>query len=188
MPFYAKTSQGEIVHIGDYTNPHQQLAGENLLCRLCGHGMHVRAGVTRRPHFAHDPGEREDCLYSLEREYQNESDEHIEGKRTVADYLSRQALYEGAVIEFEKPFLDVGRIGDVVVTFPSGSIEVHEVQLCSTNPREIHERTKDYQQVGADVIWWLGLEAASDANQEFSKNTYGYLALLDFYWRKGGAS
>ena len=88
-----------------------------------------------------------------------ESWEHREAKQWVANQWSEAESLHGAQIDFEKRIqLESGRwrIADILIRYPSGLQEVHEVQLKPISADEIQQRTDDYMSVGIAPYWWVG--------------------------------
>ena len=140
--------------------------------------MHVRHTVRISPHFAHNPNRDRPCLYDA---HGGESEDHKEAKRKVVKFLGVHPGYGDAIIRYEFPLQAVGRIADVYVTFASGEVEIHEIQLASISASEIDQRTEDYKRAGVpSVIWWLGHQARSKSNEIHVFKKYGYRALIDF--------
>lgn len=116
--------------------------------------------------------------------FRGESWEHLEGKNFVAEQL-RSILGEQVEIIFEQ-LVRVGdgsryRIADVAVRWPSGLMEVHEVQLAPITLEEINQRTEDYASTCVPAQWWIGKSNTdSHAIRDFLRNIHGGFFVLQF--------
>ena len=112
-----------------------------------------------------------------------ESWEHMEGKALVAELL-RENLGPLVEIVFEQRVQirpDKFRIADVAVIYPSGLVEVHEVQLAGITQSEMEERTDDYAEAGCPAEWWHGKSTAdSYALRDYLREIQGGFYLLEF--------
>jgi competence CoiA-like predicted nuclease len=181
MPFVAmRRSTSERIDIGSYRNPKAELPPDDLVCQFedCAGALFIRAGLQLAPHFAHRPCAPCKTRYASHAE----SEAHRAGKRTVEGYLRAQFETQGiaARIEFEVPIKEAGRVADVLVTYPSGWREAHEIQLASITPQELAARTTSYFDAGVDAIWWLGLGSAADnaANRRWLEDYQAEYLLL----------
>jgi hypothetical protein len=117
-------------------------------------------------HFAHLPSaQSEGCEYG-----RGESQEHLAAKSAIANYISGFAFYAGATVHIEyKLIIPDGykptRRADVVAIMPTGDIHIHEAQLSRITTETLRERTSDYRQVSAEVVWWLGGNAENSDNE-----------------------
>lgn len=178
MPFIAMNqATDERVDITKIANPRLTLRAADMACPVCGWPMIVKAGMIMRPHFSHKPG-RENCPYA---DYASgETQEHRDAKTILRDNLGEWfGEYGMAEPELEVYIPDVkharNRIADLLFTFPSGWRVAHEIQLASITVRDLEERTEDYLNAGIDVFWWLGRNAATSTNFEWSMRTYGFV-------------
>lgn len=92
-----------------------------------------------------------------------ESWQHLEAKQFVADEWAEATQLHGATIDFERRIqLATGRwrIADILITYPSGLMEAHEVQLAAITSDELQQRTDDYLSVGIAPYWWIGGKCA----------------------------
>jgi hypothetical protein len=103
-----------------------------------------------------------DCEYGTTRKgirlFRGESWEHLEGKAFVANQL-QPLVGPSVTVAFEHLVgLPNGRrrIADVALIYPSGFVEVHEIQLASITVDEIEQRTDDYASAGIPAQWWIG--------------------------------
>lgn len=178
MGFVAiKKSTGERVDLTQLKNPRSHdIKSGDCICQLCGERMIIRAGFVREAHFAHYA--QTECRTDYE--YHPESRLHLAGKRFVADKLREGiAEYSGATIEFEVKVPEAHRVADIMVTFPMGWREAHEIQLASISIEKLQERTYAYLGEGIDVVWWLGKSAATESNQLWCAKNLGYCFILN---------
>ena len=140
--------------IREIDDPRQDLAGHEFVCQACGWQMYIKGGTDNvRFHFAHYPGYPTRCPY-FAHERMGDS-RHEAGKMAVMAYLRRFEQYSECTM-LDEVFV-TPRIADVMVTYPSGEREIHEVQLSAIQADELLERTKDYVKSGIKfVVWWLG--------------------------------
>ena len=154
---------------------------DQLICPISSVPVILRRGHTRgdgfwvNPHFMKKAGlERtwpSDVVFDPElgeeingvRRVGGESAEHKAGKALVAKFL-RKRLGQAATIVCEYKVQippDRYRIADVAAIYPSGLVELHEVQLAGITQSELADRTSDYEAAGCSVAWWIGKEAAA---------------------------
>jgi len=112
-----------------------------------------------------------------------ESFEHLNSKGFVAREL-REEHGPTAVVTFEEVIAirpGKKRIADVAIRYPSGFMEVHEVQLASITKEEIQERTDDYAEAGIPAFWWIGKSTADRYDlRDYLRNLHGGFCLLEF--------
>lgn len=178
MPFIALDERtGLRIDVTTVANPRADLRADVHVCPVCGGRMILRAGIIRRPHFAHVPNPAEPCSYA---EYAaRETAEHREAKVIVRDMIAQWfAEYSTATADLEVYIPDVqharNRIADILFTFASGWRVAHEIQLAAITTAELWERTRDYWSAGIDVFWWFGRDADTPANREWSMSNYGF--------------
>jgi len=178
MPFIAlKKSSQERVDITKIKNPRQELVKDDIICQLCGTPMVIKAGVIKRPHFAHKPN----TLCQTDYGYHPESPEHLAGKEFIAKILMKELTdYTNAEITYEWRCEETKRVADVAVLFRNGWIVVHECQLSSITVEELEKRTEDYLNAGIDVVWWLGKNADTNTNRSWCIDTFGECNLIDY--------
>ena len=157
---------------------------------------HTRADCSVRAHFRAQsaPGQETwpadvefDNEYGITRKgvrlFKGESWEHLEGKAFVANQL--QPLVGPTVsVAFEYMVsLPSGRrrIADVALIYPSGFVEVHEIQLASISVDEIEQRTDDYASAGIPAQWWIG-KSNTDSHdiRDFLRHQQGGFFVLQF--------
>lgn len=180
MPLVAEARKSEnevwrLVDVTQHVAPKRSLAGMEFRCPGCKTSMHLKAGVFVMAHFAHAPGSQ-DCAQA------GESMEHIHAKIQLAETLAKQAEYDGATIHKEFWLPEVQRRADLLVVFPDGLREVHEIQLAAITPNELEQRTHDYEQAGiGSVGWWFGANAGTANNKAWAKQRIGGYGTLEFY-------
>ena len=176
--------------------------GDQLVCPVSGLPVfprrgHVRGNNSRvRQHFvvkapAGDETWPTNVVFDPELGRKNngvfrvggESWEHMESKALVVELL-RKEIGPHAEIVFEKRIQirpDRYRIADVAVIYPSGLVEVHEVQLASITQSEMQERTDDYAEAGCPAQWWLGKSTADRYElRDYLRSIQGGFYLLEF--------
>jgi competence protein CoiA len=170
MPFVALHKETKKrIDITSINNPRQFLKAGDFICQLCEKPMIVKAGEVLQAHFAHQAS----CP-NTEYSSQPESPEHREAKKYLAEHLVEEfPMYAGATIEYEVPIKEVRRIADLLVTWPGGHRQAHEVQLSAITTGTLKKRTEDYEQAGIDVVWWLGKSAKTQTNINWSYETFG---------------
>lgn len=176
MPFVAVTkSTGNRVNILDYQNPRLDLLSSDLSCPLCGEEMIIVAGAHRISHFRHK------VVCSSDFQSHPESPEHLQAKIDIVDLL-RNTLgeYTDASIDMEVPIPEVRRIADVLVSFPMGWREAHEIQLSPISVLDLEARTNDYARAGISVTWWLGKRAYTDSNVLWCQDRFGACNTISF--------
>lgn len=175
---------------------------DQLVCPLSGLPVFPRRGHVRgeksrvRQHFvvkapATDETWPTDVAWDPElgherkgvRRVGGESWEHMESKALVAE-LMRKEIGSHAQIEFEhRVQIRPGkyRIADVAVIYPSGLVEVQEVQLAGITKTEMEERTDDYTEAGCPCQWWLGKSTADRYElRDHLRGIQGGFFLLEF--------
>jgi hypothetical protein len=174
MPLVAMNQKNERVELWRYSTEamlkmrDKLKAGSKAYCPECGGEMTIKAINSPHyvAHFAHLPSaQSEGCEYG-----RGESQEHLAAKSAIANYISGFAFYAGATVHIEyKLVIPNGykptRRADVVAIMPTGDIHVHEAQLSRITTETLRERTSDYRQVSAEVVWWLGGNAERPENE-----------------------
>lgn len=176
MPFIARHKVTKRrIDITAFEYPRQELKIGEYVCQFCENPMIIKAGMIKRPHFAH----RSTCTSPYAAN--PESMEHLEAKEFLKRTLPiRFTEYKDARIEYEVPIKEVRRIADLLVIFPNEYRVVHEVQLASITVENLEKRTNDYRRAGLDVIWWLGKSASSPANRDWCMRTFGEVCTISF--------
>ena len=175
---------------------------DQLVCPVSGLPVFPRRGHVRgeksrvRQHFvvkapAGEANWPEDVVWDPElgreskgiRRVGGESWEHMESKALVAELL-REEIGPHAEIVFEKKVQirpDKYRIADVAAVYPSGLVEIHEVQLAGITSSEMQERTDDYAEAGCPAQWWLGKSTADRYElRDYLRSIQGGFYLLEF--------
>jgi competence protein CoiA len=177
MPFVAKHKDtGERCDITQIENPYKLVKGD-YVCPLCEVSFYVRMSPLHRYHFVH-----KGQLCQSGYRFHEESPEHLEAKAFLAAHLKEEfPEYFGATIEYEVPFPEIMRRADLLVTFPTGWKQVHEIQLSPITPQELQERSEDYARIEMDVVWWLGKRANTPVNRAWCIRHFGYCLGLNLY-------
>jgi competence protein CoiA len=171
MPFVAEHRETRArIDVTRVKNPRLEIDQEQCICPLCGAQFTLRVGLIRRAHFAHRNTE---CRTQYR--FHPESAAHLEAKLFLLDHLREEfPEYSEATIELEVKLEPIWRVADVLVTFPSGWRQAHEIQLSSITVEELRERTNDYTAMGIDVVWWLGRDADHEDQRKWCIETFGY--------------
>lgn len=174
MPFVAIDEHGQRIDISQVENP-KELRTKKHYCQLCGSLVLVKAGFLRVAHFAH----QKNCESDIN--HHPESFHHRQGKLFLMQNLP-VLFFDlfGTLPKQEVIMKEIKRVADVVFEFPNGWRMVHEVQLASVTTEQLEERTRDYESIGCDVIWWLGKSAATKANREWARDRQGVIFEIDF--------
>lgn len=185
MPLTAESRDKEsdqafvLIDITAYEEPRLDLVGLELRCPECKTAMHVRQPLGRIAHFAHNPHARGDTPCAMQ---QGESIKHIYAKAEICNKLAALGGYAGAEIIKEHWLASISRRADVMVKFPDGGFEVHEIQLAAISVDELEARTSDYRRAGAqDVIWWFGGNADHQNNKKWAAEKLGGYGHLQVY-------
>ncbi len=175
MPFVGlqKSTQQRINILDIEGDPRTAIDKNDLVCPLCGQQLTVVAGAIVMKHFRHTVK----CSSEIDRH--PESIRHLAGKWHVRNYCRR--LYGDDVkIDFEVAVSEANRQADVMVIWPSGFREAHEIQLASITTEYLNKRTADYRRAEIDVVWWLGGSADTPANRNWCIDTYGDVRIITF--------
>jgi competence protein CoiA len=175
MPFTGLDRvSGLTVSIFDEACPKMAYAPRSILCPDCREPLFVKHGSVIVRHFSHYP--ESDCLSS------GESVEHLIAKRTIAERLEQRRPNTIITLEEAITVNDVKRkrVADVMVTFPNGTKEAHEIQLSPISVDDLKARTRDYESIGIEVFWWCGNEALNDAGRDWMLDNMGVFAYLTF--------
>ena len=165
-----------LVDVTDYAIPRVDLAGNEFQCPECHATMHIRGGLLKIVHFAHNPRQSLDCALRA-----GETVRHLLGKAQIARDIAELSAYAGATIRKEVWLPEVNRRADVAVLFADGPFDVHEIQLAKTTPEELFARTNDYRTAGAvEVVWWFGGAADTSANREWAYENCGGYGTISF--------
>lgn len=172
----------ELTDVTLYKQPRIELAEYDLRCPECHRPMHVRGGVLKIFHFAHNPKSANgdalpDC--ALRR---GETMRHLIGKTVVAKRIAELSAYAGGVQVIKEVWMpDISRRCDLMVNYAEGGFDIHEVQLASITTKELYERTKDYIKAGAvEVVWWFGGSADTADNRKWANEYCGGYGTISF--------
>lgn len=145
---------------------------KDLFCPHCYHKLgklyevRFRNAEARRVHFFHPKyeGEESEC-----KNYSNESEKHLSAKKAIELRLNAQGLGEvGLEVRMQVSFeLAKHRKPDIVVTYPNGAIEAHEVQISAISLEDLQARTEDLKRIGGVVVWYLHGKAYNTTNREW---------------------
>ena len=127
----------------------EQILADKTLCKTniyycpsCQNRVHLKAGSTIRPHFAHY--KKEACAAFSE----GETEEHLLGKQQLYDWL----VGLGHSVEMEAYLPELMQRPDLLL---EGKIAI-EFQCSGLSIEKIKERTKGYLNNGYKVVWILG--------------------------------
>lgn len=172
----------ELIYSWDFRTGHEireKYKKNTLVCQHCGNFLTPVHRANAVLHFRHI----HKCTSALE--HHPESAAHIAGKLYLRNQLKKQVDLDcfGIPVTTEYAIPEAGehgRIADVAAIFPSGYLIVFECQLASIPTENLAKRTEDYLSVGADVYWWLGKSANTEANRQWCVENLGIVGLLDF--------
>lgn len=165
----------EIINCYDGTHNKEQLkkwaSKKILLCPVCGKPYEYCHGEVKTPYFRHmDKNECEDKYY------ESETEEHLNGKRDLFEWIKKQNGVTNAVLEGWIP--ETKQRPDIMFEY-NGNKYVLEFQ-CSPIATEYVERHELYKASGIIDIWILGAEKYLKRNmrkkyiQDFSYAFYSY--------------
>ena len=126
--------------------------------------VRLRDAEGKRLHFFHDRGNGEEAKCT---NYQGMSEKHLNAQAAIQDYYTKNyptctATLETVVkndttIAFRRP--------DILITYPNGVMEAHEVQVSPISTEDLLQRSRDLRQHGVGAIaWYLYGKAATPAN------------------------
>lgn len=185
MPFIAKVlPSGERIDITQHSVPQLKAsyAPGQFTCQLCGQPLsirqeHLRNGSVVSPHFFHT----KECVSDFDAH--PESAEHRFAKVWLRDYLHDLYQIKSLQIDLEVPvrmnWRARGRIADLLIKWPMGWREAHEIQLASITVDQLEERTDDYLRSGIEVYWWFGNNAATSPNKKWCIHRFGVCRQID---------
>lgn len=127
----------------------EQIVADKKLCKrdtyhcpACQRRVHLKAGSTMRPHFAHY--KKEACATFSE----GETEEHLLGKQQLYDWL----VGLGHSVEMEAYLPELMQRPDLLL---EGKIAI-EFQCSGLSIERVKERTEGYLSNGYKVVWILG--------------------------------
>lgn len=90
-------------------------------------------------------------------------------------------------MELEVILPEIKRRADILVEYPNGMREVHEIQLAGITVEQLRARTRDYKHGGiGSVVWWLGRAADTNVNWSWClENNEGKCYRLFFEYKIG---
>jgi len=155
----------------------------DLVCPFCDETVFPRERQGFVLHFVH----RHSCKSTLDRH--PESPEHEQGKFEIAKILHQQIQQDPqkiATIEFEyrMPMCGKnGRVADVALVYENKNLLICECQLAKITTDELEQRTQDYYEAGADVLWFLGRDADTAENRAWLRSMFGSVGRLTFNYQ-----
>lgn len=179
----AVDGQGERVRARAFKSAHEiriKYGKGELRCPFCKEVVFARERPGFVLHFVH----RSPCTSSVA--HHPESPEHEQGKMELAKLLNQQIKDEvvGTAeirVEYHLPNCgEHGRIADVALVYGNGNLLIAECQLSPITPDELEQRTRDYQSIGADVLWFLGKDADTEQNRTWVRSVFGAVGRLEF--------
>lgn len=167
----------EIINCYDGTHNKEQLkkwaSKKILLCPACGKPYEYCHGEVKTPYFRHmDKNECED-KYS-----ESETEEHLNGKRDLFEWIKKQNGVTNAVLEGWIP--ETKQRPDIIFEY-NGKKYVIEYQ-CSPIATEYVERHDLYKASGIIDIWILGTEKYFKKNMRkkyIQDYSYGFYSVED---------
>ena len=136
------------IEVKDVDVVKQRCRNKELFCPECKGPIEFRAGLIKKPYFAHKDRE---CTYSYG---EPESEQHMNGKLKLAKWL--EDLYPNSHVELEWKIKETNQRSDVIIIHPNGEKWAIEFQ-CSPIPGVIwEERHELYKTAGIKDFWILG--------------------------------
>lgn len=144
--------------------PHcYERTGQKLPVTFCG-------STDRRSHFRHSKGDTDGQKCAKQ---SAESEKHKAFKVYVQNRLLMLGLAD-VKVEARVQFLDPGltfRKPDVLVTYPNGQMEAHEIQVSRIDSRELERRTNGLKKYGcATVVWYFYGSNYNDENRSWCQS------------------
>lgn len=153
-----------------------------LLCPACGKPYEYCHGEVKTPYFRHmDKAECEDKYY------ESETEEHLNGKRDLYEWIKRQAGVTNAVLEGWIP--ETKQRPDIMFDYNNKKYVI-EYQ-CSPIATEYIERHELYQTAGFTDIWIAGVKKyfKPNARHKFIENhVIGYYNPIEKKYRVNNVS
>lgn len=139
-------------------------ANKNILvCSACGKPYEYCHGRIVHPYFRHKEKDQCEDKYS-----EAETEEHIEGKKSLYEWIKAQEGVCDAVLEAWLP--ETHQRPDIMFKY-NGEKYVIEYQ-CTPIASQYLERHELYSAAGIHDIWILGTEKYLDKSEHASKNTH----------------
>jgi competence CoiA-like predicted nuclease len=175
-------SSGERVISVDYETGHiirTKFSLGELICPFCDGVVFARERKGLVIHFVH----RHPCTSSID--HHPESPEHEQGKWKLVEFLEHEIKDNSSesTIQIEYPLRQCGangQVADVALVYANGNLLICECQLSKITTDELERRTLDYQNIGADVLWFLGGEADTSNNRAWLRSAFGSVGKLNF--------
>ncbi len=166
----ARTKTGKNICLGYDYNKEALLSlrkKEEFVCPICGENLLLKLGNQRIFHFAHKPGSH--CREF----YENESFEHMEGKRQLFQWLLSQKI--PSMLEYYDS--EIQQRPDIMFRYKGKKYSL-EFQ-CSTLPEDTFiKRTKTYLENNYIPLWIIsGKHMHQKSNDIFSLSNFQYLFL-----------
>lgn len=143
----------EIINCYDGTHDKEQLkkwaSKKILLCPVCGKSYEYCHGKVKTPYFRHMDKTECEYLYS-----ESETEEHLNGKRDLFEWIKKQKGVTNAILEAWIP--ETKQRPDIMFEY-GGQKYVIEYQ-CSPIATEYVKRHALYRASGINDIWVLGTE------------------------------
>lgn len=151
-----------------------------LKCQFCEQTLFPRERKGFVLHFVH----QHPCTSMAAKH--PESPEHEEGKLQLVKMFHEQFKTDPTTpvtveVEHYLPHCgQYGRVADVALVYKNGNLLIAECQLFRTTPDELEQRTRDYQAIEADVLWFLGKEADTPENRAWLRQVFGAVGRISF--------
>lgn len=139
-----------------------------ILCPACGKPYEYCHGRVKTPYFRHMEKDKCEDLYS-----ETETQEHMDGKRDLFEWIKKQKGVKNAVLEAWLP--ETGQRPDIMFEYDDKKYVI-EYQ-CSPISTGYHERHELYQAGGITDIWICGTEKYMQKNmriKEIEQYACGY--------------
>lgn len=153
----------EIINCYDGTRSKEQLKKwtkkKIILCPVCNRPYEYCHGKVKTPYFRHMDKEKCEDKYS-----ESETEEHIQGKRDLYEWIKKQNGITNAILEGWIP--ETKQRPDIMFEY-NNKRYVIEYQ-CSPIASEYFERHELYQAVGIRDIWICGTEKYLGSNKRIN--------------------
>lgn len=137
----ALNEKGELISLVKTTDTEQ--LKQNYFCPVCREPVLVKAGSTRRWHFAHH--HNTNCGAT-----ESESEYHLQGKELLYEWLQEQNL----AVELETYFPEIKQRADLYIQSPVNT--PIEFQCSTIRDSLFSSRTVNYMQIRKKPLWILG--------------------------------
>lgn len=148
--------------------------GNQLVCVECEAPVIFRCGKVNAPHFAH----KSEFLGGNPCSYSNETEEHIEGKKLLLQYM--KLLYPDAYAEMRYK-LPERKIADLYFKFNNGKELVIEFQRQRLSVGYWDDKREFYKKLGLNNIWFLSgkRDELEDLVREYQLTFWNRMVLND---------